>query len=101
MIHTMVSDNSSHVLRAEVLSLLEDTVSIISLPRNAASQAFKATLKEPPKEEGGLRPILDLRCVNYETNPCVILPCGLAYISGSERVDQDSPPSQTIPEIQI
>ncbi len=100
-VSTSVQHSNAHVLHAEVMSLLaKRAVETVSPAQSFYSHYFLV-----PKKDGGLRPILDLKCPyekavqdDYiEADPLANMPKGLVLFTGSERSllsHPDSPPLQ-------
>ncbi len=61
---TSVRSDDAHVLRVEVMNLLEKGAIEIVLPAQSES-GFYSRYVLVPKKDGGLRPILDLRLLNH------------------------------------
>ncbi len=70
---TTVRSKNAQVLRAEVMNLLEKGAIEIIPPAQSESGFYSRYFpKNVPKKDGGLRPILDLRLLNYAPDEKVI-----------------------------
>ncbi len=63
VVSTSVQSENAHVLRSEVMILLEKGV-IERVPPAQSDSGFSSRYFLFPKKDGGLRTILDLRCLN-------------------------------------
>ncbi len=110
VVSTSVQGENARVLRSEVMTLLEKGA-IEMVPPALSGSGFYSRYFLVPKKDGGLRPILDLRCLNHTLmrRPFRMITLkqitdGLVLFSGPERCilsHPDSPPSQTILEIRL
>ncbi len=97
MLVTTVCSEDAQVVRAEVMNLLEKGAIEIVHPAQTES-GFYSRYFLVPKKDGGLRPILDLRLLNYalmkrsfrmitfETDPSENMPRGLLALASVKRV---------------
>ncbi len=112
---TPVRSDNAHVLRAEVMNMLEKRAIEIVPPAQSES-GFYSRYFLVPKKDGGLRPILDLRLLNYALMKRSFRMITLKQIlwqiclgdwfmsldlKDAYFSHPDSPPSQTILEIRI